>query len=271
MAKIMTTGMHRRKAQLDEEGYVVIEGVLPETTRLNLLAKLNRVYGTMHAAGRHVYPGGVGNTERLILNLHNKDAAFVDLLDEPAVFPLIQHMLQSGSYQNEEPFIVTQFSARDPYAGLAAQQLHIDSRFPGPPHALMAIALWMLNDFTVESGATRLVPRSHLRPFYPENGVKYPDEITVEAPAGSVLLYNGSAWHGGGSKQRDVERWSVIASYARWFVKPAFDMTQNTPPDLYEKLSPARRELFGFTSMSPVNEQIRARQRIAIGELPDTI
>lgn len=259
------------KRQLDEEGYVVIKNVIPESTRLDMVARLDRLYGALESAGENTYPGGVGKTERLILNLHNKDEMFVELLDDAAVFPLVQHMLQSGSYQNKEPFVVTQFSARDPHAGIPAQQLHIDSRFPGPPQALMTIVLWMLNDFTVESGATRLVPKSHLRPSYPESGVEYPDEIQVEAPAGSVLIYNGSAWHGGGAKLRDVERWSVIVSYARWFVKPAFDMTKNTSPELYAKLSPERRELFGFTSVAPSDERIRSRARIAANELPDAI
>ena len=104
--------------------------------------------------------------------------------------------------------------------------------------------------------------------MYPENGVAYGDEILAEAPAGSVLLYNGSLWHGGGAKLADVERWSVIISYARWFVKPAFDMTRNTPPELYAKLSPARRELFGFTSVPPHDEHVRARGRIRADELP---
>lgn len=259
------------KRQLDEEGYVLIRNVIPEAERSQMVARLNKLYGEMEAAGANTYPGDVGKTERLILNLHNKDERFVELLDHPAIFPLIQHMMQSGSYQNKEPFIVTQFSARDPHTGIPAQQLHIDSRFPGPPFALMGIALWMLDDFSIESGATRLVPKSHLRSSYPENGVEYPDEIRAVAPAGSVLIYNGSAWHGGGAKLKELERWSVIVSYARWFVKPAFDMTQNTPPQLYATLTPQRRELFGFTTVPPSDERIRARGRIAPSELPDAI
>jgi ectoine hydroxylase-related dioxygenase (phytanoyl-CoA dioxygenase family) len=129
----------------------------------------------------------------------------------------------------------------------------------------------MLNDFTIESGATRLVPGSHRRPQYPADGVRQPDEITVQAPAGSVLIYNGSSWHGGGEKLKDLPRWSVIISYGRWWMKPAFDMTRNTPPDLYARLTPARRELFGFTSVPPGDEHVRARMRIAPGELPETI
>lgn len=263
--------MEQRKAQLDRDGYVLIENVLPDVQRQALLDKLDRVYSALEAGGRNTYPGGVGKTEKLILNLHNKDAAFIDLIDHPTTYPLVQHMLSDGSYKNAEPFIVTQFSARDPHKGAPPQQLHIDSRFPGPPFALMTITLWMLNDFTVESGATRLVPGSHRRPHYPADGVLQPDEITVQAPAGSVLIYNGSAWHGGGAKLKDLPRWSVIISYSRWWLKPAFDMTLNTPPELYARLSPERRELFGFTSVPPGDEHVRSRMRIAASELPATI
>jgi len=263
--------LDQRKSQLDKDGFIVIKNVLPEPERKRLNDRLNQTYDKLKADGKETYPGGVGKTEKLILNLHNKDAAFIELIDHPTVFPLVQHMMMDGSYQNSEPFIVTQFSARDPHVGVPAQQLHIDSRFPGPPYAMMCIALWMINDFTIESGGTRLVPGSHHRASYPDNGVTYKDEIIVQAPAGSVVLYNGSSWHGGGSKLKDVERWSVIISYARWWVKPAFDMTRNTPQEIYAGLTPARKELFGFSSIPPWDEHVRSRSRIATSEMPDRV
>lgn len=45
-------------------------------------------------------------------------------------------------------------------------------------------------------------------------------------------------------------------------------MTQNTPKDLYTKLTPARRELFGFTTVPPSDERIRARARTNTDQLP---
>ena len=269
--KISKIELDGYQKQLDEIGFVVIKNVIPENETRSMVGRLNAIYDSLESKGENTYPGDVGKSERLILNLHNKDAQFVELLDHPVVFPIVSHMMQSGSYQKNEPFIVTQFSARDPHLEAPAQQLHIDSRFPGPPFALLAIVLWMLDDFTIDSGATRIVPKSHLRPSYPETGVEYPDEVRAVAPAGSVLIYNGAAWHGGGAKLKEIERWSVIASYSRWFVKPAFDMTQNTPSELYTQLSPRRRELFGFTTIPPSNEHIRARGRVATNELPNSI
>src|SRR5687768_3527030 len=104
----------QQKAQLDRDGYLLIENAMPEARRLALLAALNDTYATLEQSGRHTYPGGVGKTERLILNLHNKDASFVELIDDPVTYPLVRHMLSDGSYKNSEPSIVTQFSARDP-------------------------------------------------------------------------------------------------------------------------------------------------------------
>jgi ectoine hydroxylase-related dioxygenase (phytanoyl-CoA dioxygenase family) len=184
--------------KLQRDGYVVLENILSSEQRLEMLYRLNYLYEGLKDSGGNILPGGVGKTERLILNLHNKDDTFIDLLDYSSVFPIVQKMMRIGSYQETEPFIVTQFSARDPHLGIPPQQLHIDSRFPGSPFPLMIQVLWMLNDFTLESGATCLIPKSHLRPSYPQEGVDYSDQIQVLAPAGSVLIYNDSLWHGGG-------------------------------------------------------------------------
>jgi len=163
------------KRELDATGYVLIPGVLSPEVTTQHVERLNGVYRDLTARHAQVYPGGLGTSERLILNLHNKSEAFIDLIDHPVVLPLIAHLLMTGSYRNSEPFIVTQFSARDPHKGAGGQQLHIDSRFPGPPYALMGLALWLMNDFTPESGATRLVPGSHRRTEYPADGSTYPD------------------------------------------------------------------------------------------------
>lgn len=266
-----TDGLEKYKKSLQDDGYALLENVISKKDAESYVAKLNAIYSELELSGKNIYPGGVGANERLIINLHNKDESFIDLVDCAPVIKLVGHLLQAGSYQNQEPYILTQFNARDPHLNRAPQQLHIDSRYPGPPFPLMVIALWIMNDFTISTGATHVVPGSHKFTAYPESGARYDTEKVVVAPAGSVLIYNASLWHGGGEKKVDTERWSIIVSYGRWFLKPSFDFTKNTPHSLYSKMSSKRRELFGFTSVPPHDENERARARTDSAVIPKNL
>lgn len=96
---------------------------------------------------------------------------------------------------------------RNPLPGYGQQGLHADSqpRQPGDP-VLAVTAIWMLDAFTVENGATRVVPRTHLLPHavprrYAQPLAHHPQELVVTAPAGSVLIFNGHLWHSGRQNQ----------------------------------------------------------------------
>jgi ectoine hydroxylase-related dioxygenase (phytanoyl-CoA dioxygenase family) len=74
-------------------------------------------------------------------------------------------------------------------------------RVPSEPFHVVT-ALWLLDDFTPDNGATQVVPGSHRlakgspRPMQqPES--RHPDQKLVLAEAGSVLVFNGHLWHGG--------------------------------------------------------------------------
>eukprot|EP01049_Picozoa_sp_SAG25_P002652 SAG25_NODE_142_length_14075_cov_38.666070_5_plen_117_part_00 len=54
---------------------------------------------------------------------------------------------------------------------------------------------WLLDDFSPLVGATRLVPRSHLRLGVRPSDDADDEAIQVVAKAGSVLVWNGSVWH----------------------------------------------------------------------------
>ena len=58
--------------------------------------------------------------------------------------------------------------------------------------------MWALTDFTEANGATRIIPGTHLADHSPDYGSRY-DSIPAEMPTGSVLVWHGSLWHGGGA------------------------------------------------------------------------
>lgn len=206
--------------------------------------------------------------EKVVFNLHNKHRDYMKVFSQPDVLATVGAMLQDGSYKNSEAFHLLNISARSPLKGNKGQQIHLDSNLPGGEYPIIMIALFMLDTFTAENGATIVIPGSHRRTGYAEDGVKNKDEVVVEGSPGSVIIYNGSLWHGGGPKSIDGTRWAIVLGYGRWFIKPSFDFMQNTPREVYERMSDAEKELFGFRSNPPKDEFTRVRRRSESFDVP---
>ena len=84
--------------------------------------------------------------------------------------------------------------------------------------------MWMLNDFTVENGATRIVPRSHLYGRRPDKDRdKDVVSIPAEGVAGSAMLFDGRIWHGTGANVSDGHRLGILTT----FVTPQFRPQEN--------------------------------------------
>lgn len=262
----MNDSMLEQRKQLEEEGYCIIPNVLTDSECNKYVDLLNRdydkwsqFYKTSKATSHSLNDK---SSEKVVYNMHNKDIAYFDLFDHQKVFPVIESVLQSGSYQNSESVNLLNISARNPAAYADAQQLHLDSNLPGKESfPLIIVALFMLEDFTEENGATRIVPGSHKFDCYAEDGKEYSEEIRVTGKKGSVLLFNGSLWHGSSKKFDDSSRWSIILGYGRWFIKPSFDFCRNIPDSIYKQLSDSRKRLLGLDSMPPKDEFTRITRR----------
>jgi len=194
--------------------------------------------------------------------MHNKDINYLPYLNHPSYMPLVEKLLKEGSFENNEPIHLLNISARCPKKGSPQQQLHLDSNLPGKnAFPLIMVVILMLDDFNEHNGTTRLVPGSHKRDCYAANGLNYKDEVLLEASAGSVLVFNGAMWHGGSSKTLSDSRWGIVLGYGRWFIKPSFDFSANTPNDIYQKLSPAQKDLLGFNTTPPLDEFTRMTRK----------
>jgi ectoine hydroxylase-related dioxygenase (phytanoyl-CoA dioxygenase family) len=261
------------KKQIVEKGYYVMHDILSEAEcehYKSLLKNDYKKYSPLYAVSGEVTAHGLDNksTEEIVFNLHNKGMDWYRLFEHQAVIPVLEAMLKDGSYQNSEPYVLLNNSARNPLKGNKGQQLHLDSNLPGGNYPLSIIVIYMLDDFTKESGATRVVPGSHKFGTYAENAKKYDEEITIEASKGSVLIYDASLWHGGGEKLSDNSRWSVILTFGRWFLKPSFDFMKNMPEDIFRQLSEKQKELLGYKCTPPKDEFTRMRRKSKDAEVP---
>ena len=62
-------------------------------------------------------------------------------------------------------------------------------------------------------------------------------------------------------KKNDKERWGMVYSYSRWFLKPDFEHSENTPPKIYKKLNIFEKSLLGFNSKPRKDEFDRPSAR----------
>jgi ectoine hydroxylase-related dioxygenase (phytanoyl-CoA dioxygenase family) len=136
--------------------------------------------------------------------------------------------------------------------GEAAQALHRDDGvYPlPPPHAEVVLnTMWALDDFTVANGATRLVPGSHRwHDRRPDNSTP---TVAAEMPAGSVMLYVGSVWHGGGANTTDRARLGVILEYVASWLRPQENHVLAVPREIARTLPPRLQELLGYNIYPP--------------------
>jgi len=101
----------------------------------------------------------------------------------------------------------------------------------------------MLDPFRDDNGATRFVPGSHLWSTVPlellaGSNADYPGQILACAPAGSMILFNGSVWHGHAANRSAEPRRSIQGAYIRRDAESKADMRESLHPETLSRLSP---------------------------------
>jgi ectoine hydroxylase-related dioxygenase (phytanoyl-CoA dioxygenase family) len=259
--------------EIDNSGYLFLPNLISpaDCDKYKLLLENNYSnYSDKYASNFEGSSHGLDDKskEKVVYNLHNKDLSWYKLFEHPDVLVVLDCMLLEGSYNRSEPYYLNNISARCPLKGNTGQQLHLDSRLPGVSHCIVANVIWLLDDFTPENGATRIVPGSHKFDYFAENGKVYDEEILITGKKGGALIFNANTWHGGGANINGESRWALVLGYARWFIKPSFDYMQNTPKIIYDQLSQPQKRLMGFDSIPPKDEFTRIRRRSIDPEIP---
>ena len=231
-------------ALMDEQGYAVVERVLPVAEVAAVRADLARVLESV-PYGRNEFEGH--HTKR-IYNLFAKTRAF----DEIALHPLLLGVLDRvlGHYQFSAPVGI------EIGPGEVAQVIHMDDVvYPLPwPHADVVVnSMWAFDDFTVANGATRVIPGSHHRPTagYPDDASTAGSAVAVEMPAGSVIFYPGTVLHGGGANHTDRPRLGVILEFVAAWLRPQENHVIGVPREVVRDLPPRLQELLGYNVYPP--------------------
>jgi len=237
MSTMLDQGLLERVlADLDRDGYAVVESLLSVDEAAAVHAGLRDVLDRT-PTGRNDFEG---YKTRRIYALFAKTRAFDALALHPLLLGVLDAVL-GPSYQLSAP------TGIEIGPGEKAQFLHMDDGiYPLPrPHPEVVLnSMWALDDFTVENGATRVVPGSHR---WTDRIPVDPDEtVPVTMPAGSVLFIVGSLWHGGGENRTDRPRLGVLLEYAAGWLRQQENHVIAVPPEVVATLDPKLQELLGY-------------------------
>ncbi|RZT98350.1 ectoine hydroxylase-related dioxygenase (phytanoyl-CoA dioxygenase family) [Advenella incenata] len=185
-----------------------------------------------------------------VWNLLNKEPELIPLIEHPVVLPMVQHMM--GEDCNLHDF---QSTSIGPQTGGGAW--HVDAPLgqiaePLPEFPLTLQNVWMLDDFTADNGATRVMPGSHkLRKSPPWGSDSLEGEVTLTAPAGSVAIWLSNTWHRSGSNHTDAQRRAILCNYNVSWLRFFADFTSTLPPEVIPTLSERAKYLLGFGACAP--------------------
>jgi ectoine hydroxylase-related dioxygenase (phytanoyl-CoA dioxygenase family) len=157
------------------------------------------------------------------------------------VLPVVERVLDPGC-------LVSSLSSIAIGPGETPQPIHADDQLIPitKPHVpTVCNSMWALTDFTEANGATRIIPGTHLADASPSYGQHY-DSIPAEMPKGSVLIWHGSLWHGGGANTTDSRRVGVAMNYCAGWIRQQENQQLGIPKDVARRFSPRLRELVGY-------------------------
>ncbi len=105
--------------------------------------------------------------------------------------------------------------------------------------------IWAISDFTADNGATRVVPGST---GWPDDRKAEPHEICQAImSAGSVLVYSGSVFHGGGENRSNQDRIGVNLTYTLGWLRQEENQYLSCPPETARQFSAELQDMLGYT------------------------
>jgi ectoine hydroxylase-related dioxygenase (phytanoyl-CoA dioxygenase family) len=225
--------------RIERDGYTIVENAFSAADADALLAELARLERALGIAfAENTFEGR--RTKRVYnLLAHGKPFEAIPVL--PAVLPVVEGVLDTGC-------LVSSLSSIAIHPGEVAQPIHADDQLLplDKPHvATVCNSMWALTDFTEENGATRIIPGSHTRDHSPAYGSEH-DSIPAEMPRGSVLIWHGSLWHGGGANRSQSVRVGIAMNYCAGWIRQQENQQLGIPLETVKGFSPRLRELAGF-------------------------
>jgi len=224
----------RHEKALAEDGFTVV----PELMTIHTVEHMLDCLRALHATTPFGDNDFTGFRTKRVFNLFAKTRVLDPLLVNADALQLVRSLLGPEAQ-------LSIASTMEIFPGETPQALHQDDAyFPVTPHPPLVVnTMWALTAFTEANGGTRVAPGSNRRTGPVD--VRAPT-IAVEMPAGSLFLWDGQVWHGGGANVSNEARFGLSLNYCRGWIRQQENQYLGLAPELVRSLPEDVQRLLGF-------------------------
>ncbi len=248
------------KRRLDDDGYLVLDRFMDAGLLARLRERIAQLFDEEGAAAGSEFKQEPGC--RRLANLVDKGDVFREVILLPRLMEHVRHVLGPAVK-------LSSLHARSALLNGGAQPLHADMSAIADEHGWWVCnTVWMLDDYTMDNGAMRVVPGSHHRRRLPQQELADPladhdDQVLVTGRAGTVVVVNAHTWHAGTANRTDRPRTAMHAFYCRRDKPQQQYQKRLLRPEVQQSLSPQLRELLALDD--PLNDRLSAEQAVRSG------
>ena len=249
-------------AALDSDGAVIVRDFLSPSTLQQFRDDIEAHVSDREVGSRadsEIFRRFWGANTKRFTRLAHRSRAFVDILTDPLYLAVADQVLlpnASDYWMNTGQMMILA-------PGQSTQALHRDAdNWPNMnrPNGFEVTlsCMFAIEDFTVENGATRVVPGSHRWDDYERRAT--PGEVTQAVmPAGSGMIYSGRVLHGGGANvSSDESRWGLHVSFVLGWLVPEEALPLSAPWECVKDQPERVQQLLGWrcSTMAPDSSRL---------------
>jgi len=161
----------------------------------------------------------------------------------------IEHYFDGRPYILHTINAVTIKRGQDSYVN----SVHRDAKTYSGRFRFLLNMLVMLDDFTIQNGATYILPGSHQSDVKPSEDNFFKESSRLVGKTGTIILFNSLVWHAAGKNKTPKSRTALTVVFSRPFVKQRLDYPRFLSVSYASTLSPEMRQILGFNAIVPAN------------------
>ncbi|MEA2050836.1 MAG: phytanoyl-CoA dioxygenase family protein [Campylobacterota bacterium] len=242
--------------EIRTNGFTIIEGVLSDKELKKYRKKIDNIYNQQKSelGVKNLKSLNEKNMCRMPLKY---DDYFINIATNKIVLKIVEKFLGEFYILNLQNAIIN-----TPNEEHHQSSWHRDLPYQNYviSNPLSINALFCIDDFSVETGGTIVVPYTHKTEVLPSDRYIEKHAVTAIAKAGSVIVFDSMLFHKAGYNSSNIIRRAVNHQYQIPLLKQFYDF----PKALNGRFSDDKylAQLLGYTSQVPLDDVVWRKSRL---------